>query len=131
MRPIFTNVRTIECLFRYKDEVPTPVRSNIVYKYTCGICHSTYLGETTRHFKTRVAEHRGISSRTGLPFVNASKSNIYSHFLRTSHDILPDNFSIIQSAKDYELKTAESIAIHKLKPSLNEMLSSSPLFILN
>ena len=131
LRIIFNNVRTIESLFRYKDEIPTPVRSNIVYKYTCGICDSTYLGETTRHFKTRVAEHRGISSRTGMPLVSANRSNVFSHFLKTGHEVLPNYFSIVQSTKDYELKTAESITILKLKPNLNEMVSSKPLFILN
>ena len=107
------------------------MRSNIVYKNTCGICNSTYLGETTRHFKTRVAEHRGISSHTGLPLARANKSNVFSYFFKTGHDVLPNNFSVIESAKDYVLKTAESIAIHKLKPSLNKMVSSKPLFILN
>ena len=92
---------------------------------------STYLGKTTPHFKTRVAEHRGISPRTGMPLVSANRSNVYSHFLKTGHKVLPNYFSIVQSTKDYELKTDESIAILKVKPSLNEMVSSKPLFILN
>ena len=49
----------------------------------------------------------------------------FYNFLKTGHDVLPNSFSIIRSAKDYELKTSESIAIHKLKPSLNEMVSSN------
>ena len=88
--------RTIESLFKYKDEIPSHVRSNIVYKYTCGICDSTYLGETTRHFETRVAEHSGISSCTVLPLVSANKSNVLSHFLKTGYDILLGYFSIVQ-----------------------------------
>ena len=77
LRYIFTNNKTIANLFNYKDEILTPVHSNIVYKYTCGICHYIYLFETTRHFKTRVAEHSGISSRIGLPLAIANKSNVF------------------------------------------------------
>jgi len=51
--------------------------------------------------------------------------------MESVHEIFPDDFSILQSAKDHELKIAESINIHKIRPNLNEMVSSSPLFILN
>ena len=77
-----------------------------------------------------VAEHRGIYSRTGMSLVCDNRSNVFSHLLKTDHEVLLNYFSIVQSAKDYELKTAESIAIIRLKPSLNEM-ASKPLFILN
>ena len=46
-----------------------------------------------------------------MPLGSANRSNIFSHFLKTGHDVLPNCFSIVQSAKDYEFKTAESIAI--------------------
>ena len=77
LRLIFTNDRSIQSFFRFKDDIPISVRSNIVYQYTCRICNSTYIGETVRHFKTRVAEHRGLSSRTGFPLKSSSKSNIF------------------------------------------------------
>ena len=51
-------------------------------------------------------------------------------FLKTGHEVFSNCFSIVESAKDYELKMTESIAIHKLKPSLNGMIYSKPLFIL-
>ena len=54
--------------------------------------------------------NRGISSRTGMPLVSANRSNVFSLFLKTGHEVLPNYFSIVQSTKDYELKTAESIA---------------------
>ena len=46
-------------MYRYvipKDGIPKSLRSNIVYRYESGICHSTYYGESIPHFKTRIAE---------------------------------------------------------------------------
>ena len=131
LRLIFFNDCTISSFFPYKDVIPAAVKSNIVYKYECRICYSTYYGESHRHFRTRVAEHRGISSRTGNPLASSNKSNVFSHYLETGHEILPDDFQIIQTTNAYDLKTAESISIHRFKPSLNEMVSSVPLNILN
>ena len=85
------------------------MKSNIVYKYECGICHSTYYGESIRHFKTRIAEHSGFLSRTGLPLTNRIKSNLYGHFsYRSGHEILPGYFEAqsISSKMDYKLPKA-------------------------
>ena len=127
---IFTNDFSIGSFFLFKDKVSPCVKSNIVYKYSCGLCSATYIGESTRHYQTRVSEHRGISPRTGLHYSKAPKSNIYNHFLETGHDIHSDNFSVIFSGCEWEIKLAESIKIHQLKPSLNDMVSSTPLNIL-
>ena len=132
LRLIFFNNNTVQSFFPYKDVIPKSMKSNIVYKYECGICHSTYYGESTRHFKTRIAEHSGFSSRTGLPLTSRIKSNIYGHFSKTGHEILPEYFEVVQSVKQRnELKIAESIDIHRFKPTLNEMVASVPLNILN
>ena len=94
LRLAFKNSFTISSMFRFKDIVPTCVKSNIVYKYQCGICYSTYIGETTRHYNTRVAEHKGVSSRTGAPLRKVN-SNVFQHFFETGHSIKEENFSII------------------------------------
>ena len=127
---IFTNDFSIGSFFLFKDKVSPCVKSNIVYKYSCGLCSATYIGESTRHYQTRVSEHRGISPRTGLHYSKAPKSNICNHFLETGHDIHSDNFCVIFSGREWEIKLAESIKIHQSKPSLNDMVSSTPLNIL-
>ena len=33
------------------------MKSFLVYKFTFGSCSSSYIGETCRHFKTRIEEH--------------------------------------------------------------------------
>ena len=109
--------------------MPNSVLSNIVYKFSCAQCSATYIGETSRHFSTRVAEHRGISSRTGKLLLNPPNSNILSHYIDSGHDIHDSDFKIL--CKNFSgLKIAESILIHQQKPSLNSMDSSFPLRII-
>ena len=55
----------------------------------------------------------------------------FSHYLETGHEILSDDFQIIQSTNASDLKTAESISIHSFKPSLNGMVLFVPLIIWN
>ena len=95
--------------------------SNVVYKYSCEQCSATYYGETSRHLRTRIAEHRGLSSRTGLPSANPLQRSIRDHCLETNHDLNSDNFSILYKSKSIndDIKIAESILIKRDEPCLN------------
>ena len=44
-------------LFSVKDPIPGGLRLRVVYKFACAGCNACYVGETTRHFSTRVREH--------------------------------------------------------------------------
>ena len=103
--------------------------SNIVYIYKCGICNSRYIGETSRHYTTRVAEHMGVSPRTGAPMARIN-SNVYSHFLESGHRIKKEDFSILYSRGSSDLRLSESIAIHQHRPDLNDKVASVPLEVL-
>ena len=129
LRIIFKNDFTIKSFFPFKDKTPFNLRSNVVYKYTCASCLATYYGETSRHMQTRIAEHRGLSPRTGACLTRANNSRILDHALNTGHDIRPDNFAIVYSTGKFDLCIAESILIQKDKPNLNSMFSSVPLLI--
>ena len=120
---------TIGRMFPFKDYVPKYVRSNIVYKYDCGICHSTYIGETTRHYNTRIAEHKGISPLTGAPMSKVN-SHIYQHFRETGHTIKDEDFKILYNSNPVDIQIAECILIHEQKPDLNDKMSSTPLKLL-
>ena len=84
---IFTNDFSIGSFFYFKDKISLCVKSNIVYKYSYGLYSATYIGESTRHYQTRVSERRGISPRTGMHYSKPSKNNIYSYYLETGHQI--------------------------------------------
>jgi len=40
-----------------KDSVPGELRSRVIYKFTYACLNACYIGETGRHFSTRVREH--------------------------------------------------------------------------
>ena len=44
-------------MFSPKDFVPDSLKSRVVYQFTCASCGVRYIGETNRHFNTRVNEH--------------------------------------------------------------------------
>ena len=52
--------------FSYNDPVPNDLKSFLVYKFACVSCSSCYIGETCRHFKTRVEEHIKKDSRSHI-----------------------------------------------------------------
>ena len=99
--------------------------SNLVYKFKCEQCNATYYGETSRHLQTRVAEHKGLSPRTGHPLLYPHHSNIRDHSIQCNHPINSSNFSILYKTKSsYEdIKIAESILIKKDCPNLNSIES--------
>ena len=51
------NLFKIKNYFAYKDPIPNDLKSFLVYKFTWVSCSSSYIGETCRHFKTRIEEH--------------------------------------------------------------------------
>ena len=124
LRLIFFNSNTVQRFFPHNDKIPESMRSNIVYEYECGICHSPCYGESIRHLKL-VLRNCGFSSRTGLSLTSRIESNIYGHFSKTGHAILPEYFEVVQLVKQQnELKMAENIDIHRFKPTLNEMVAA-------
>ena len=61
----------IKNYFSYKDSISNDLKSFLIYKFTCASCSSSYIGETCRHFKTRIEEHTKKYNR----------SHIFKHFL--------------------------------------------------
>ena len=61
---------TIGTFFNYKDKLPLHLRPSLAYKYSCEHCTSEYVDMTTRTLSTRVAEHAGVSFRSGVPLTS-------------------------------------------------------------
>ena len=105
-------------LFSVKDPVPRGLRASVVYmyKFLCAGCSACYVGETTRHFSTRVREHI-FSDRT---------SHIFKHLQTSEHCrtlCSNDCFSILDHASTtFQPKIKESIHIQWEKPTLNHQL---------
>jgi hypothetical protein len=80
VKVIFTPVLKLENFLRFKDKIPRCSESSLVYKYNCGCCNASYVGQTTRHLLVRIAEHKGISFRTNMKITNPGQSMIREHF---------------------------------------------------
>ena len=47
----------LSTMFSPKDFIPDSLKSRVVYQLTCASCGARYIGETNKHFNTRVNEH--------------------------------------------------------------------------
>ena len=56
IRLVFTSYK-LKNRFGVRISVPNSLRSLVVYKFLCAGCGPCYVGETARHFPTRVREH--------------------------------------------------------------------------
>ena len=50
---VFTSFK-IKNMFSFKDGTPDALKSMVVYQFICAGCNSCYIGETSRHFSTRI-----------------------------------------------------------------------------
>ena len=103
----------IKNYFVYKDTIPNNLKSFLVYKFTCASCGSGYIGETCRHFKTRIKEHVKMDS----------KSHIFKH-LHSSETCFDSYnslcFKIIDKANSkFDLKIKEALRINWREPNFN------------
>ena len=83
-----------------------------MYKFICASCSSNYIGETCRHFKTRIEEH----------IKKDNKSHIFKH-LHSSETCFDSYnslcFKIIDKTNSkFDLKIQEALHINWRKPSL-------------
>ena len=58
-----------------KDPILGGLRSRVVYKVACAGCNACYVGETVRHFSTRVNEH----------LASHRASRIFKHLQNSEH----------------------------------------------
>ena len=126
---IHINSFKINSFFRFKDRLPTPLCSSVVYQFTCPSCQARYIGSTIRALKVRTDEHLGQSSRTGLPLHTPSHSAVREHSFNCNRRPTFNDFKIIDHCCKDSLRILESLYIKKLKPVINDSLSAYPLSI--
>ena len=99
-------------LFSAKDTIPSNLRSSV----SCAGCNACNVGETTRHFSTRVRVHLATDRA----------SHVYKHLQQSKscRDLCSTNcFSILDCATtSFQLKIKESLHIHWEKPTLNQQV---------
>ena len=114
----------IKNYFSYKDPIPNDLKSFLVYKFTCASCSSSYIGETCRHFKTRIEEY----------IKKDNKSHIFKHLDSTATYFGSYNFlcfKIIDKAYyKFDLKIKEALHINWRKSKLNAQQNHLALTLL-
>ena len=58
-------------------------------------------------------------------------SRILEHSLNSGHPLVENDFKILGCCDNLDIRTLESLYIHKLKPSLNDQHNSTDLFIIH
>ena len=86
------------------------------------------IGKTERQLGVRIAEHTGVPARTGKPFSNRPKSDIFDYCQKCHTDVLSENFAIEDSHKGkYGLEILESLHQKVKKPVIGIQQQSTPL----
>ena len=81
IKVIFKSTTRLSEFSRFQDKVPFNLRSNVVYKFSCGRCNATYYGETCRDLSIRVGEHSGVWPLTGKKSKAKTTTAIKDHML--------------------------------------------------
>ena len=106
----------LSSMFSPKDFIPESLKSRVVYQFTCASCGARYIGETNRHFHTRVNEH----------LFRDKNSHVFKHLNCSRHcrdSCDASSFKIIDSAKTFsQLKIKESFHIERSNPELNKQV---------
>ena len=107
--------------FSNKDPIPDDLKSFLVYKFACASCSSSYIDETSYHFKTSIGEH----------IKKDSKYHIFKHLHSTATYFDWHNshcYKIIDKANSkFDLKIKEALHINLRKPNLNAQQNHLPL----
>ena len=99
-----------------ENSIPQEFRARVIYQFTCARCKARDIGQTKRHFITRVQEHLGKDKN----------SHVWKH-LQSSPDCLSECntqcFTILDTAQtDFQLKIKEGLHIKWTTPQLNQQV---------
>ena len=107
---VFTMRKLKSVLPTLKQAVDKELRGSVVYQLKCPRCSACYVGQTDRHFITRLKEHQ---SRKTQP--------VYRHFQHCRVKLCLENteFLAATTRNVAYLETLEALWIEDLKPKIN------------
>jgi len=113
--------------FSKKDKIPSDLSSYVVYKFQCASCNACYIGETTRHLRTRMDEHLTTDSNSHV-FKHVNDEEV---MCQLTNDYTC--FSVVDRANSkYQLKIKEALAINITShPSIDRSRAISLSFCCN
>ena len=118
------------------------LNSHIIYKFTCGGCNASCIGETKRHFGVRASEHLCISARTGNRVALSTNATAVTYHLCTNATAVTyhllecgypagySDFEIISSSDiKFHREFKESLFIMRDQPENNKNTVAKPLYL--
>ena len=130
IKVIFMFTTRLSKFSRFQDKVPFNLRSNVVYKFSCGRCNAAYYGETCWGLSIRVGEHSGVLPLTGKKSKAKTTTAIKDHMLLCDHVVFLEDFQILASSNsEFHLKVKESLLLAHDKPKLSRNKKSLPLYL--
>ena len=107
---VFTMRKLRSILPSLKPAVEKELKSSVVYKLNCSRCLACYVGQTDRHFCTRLKEHQ---SRRNQP--------VFQHFQNCGTELKwKDTEFLATTTRGVPfLETLEALWIEELKPKIN------------
>ena len=104
-----------QLLVHPKDKEEDLNKAGVVYKVDCKECDASYIGQTGRHLKERIKEHR-----SALEKGNTQNSGIAEHAYEAHHEISWDTVCVLdQESNTNRRLVRESLHIRTAKPSMN------------
>ena len=86
-RIVYKTTHRLSHLFRFKDLVPSDLRSHVIYHFKCPSCNNGYIGETRVHSKVRSCQHLGISPFPGKTSGGCVATAITKHIKEKSVNV--------------------------------------------
>ena len=107
---VFTMRKLRTILPSLKPAVDKELRGSVVYQLKCSRCNACYVGQTDRHFCTRLKEHQQRKSQP-----------VYRHFQQCRTELKLENTEFLAATikNVVFLETLEALWIEELKPSIN------------
>ena len=114
LHPVFTSRKIIDDIKGVEVKPPLINQHCVVYKFSCDLCDTDYVGYTSRHLFQRIAEHK--------------HSAIGKH-LQEEHRLQPtnlqDQFRVLKKCRTkFDCLIYEMLFIRNIKPKLNTQSDS-------
>ncbi|KYN12195.1 hypothetical protein ALC57_15646 [Trachymyrmex cornetzi] len=99
----------------HKDPRLRLSKNNVEYRINCNDCDASYVEQTSRQLRTRIAEHRNH-----IRWNTSSRSVITEHRLENNHDFNWDEIEVLDEEPCYHKRLiSEMLHIKKQKNSIN------------
>ena len=98
-----------------KDKDDTVDKAGVVYKITCNDCEATYIGQTGRHLRDRLKEHR-----KAVESGNTHHSGVAEHAYKAHHNVDLDNITVLDQESNLQRRLVrEALHIRHQAPAMN------------